>query len=166
MSMFNRSFLSCELIGNLGQEPKSVQTKTGKPMATFTVAVTTSVKDADGNWSNQTQWVGCTTFGGFAERALKVLHKGTMVLVKGEPAVRQFTKKDGTTCSKSSSTTLLFSLRPNAKQAMNPSRPVRSVRRRLRRAKRMLATPSRPKPRLTTRSVKEVCPAFRCRTHF
>ena len=57
MSMFNRSFLSCELIGNLGQEPKSVQTKTGKPMATFTVAVTTSVKDADGNWSNQTQWV-------------------------------------------------------------------------------------------------------------
>lgn len=79
MSMFNRSFLSCELIGNLGQEPKSVQTKTGKPMATFTVAVTTSVKDADGNWSNQTQWVGCTTFGGFAERALKVLHKGTMV---------------------------------------------------------------------------------------
>ena len=83
MSMFNRSFLSCELIGNLGQEPKSVQTKTGKPMATFTVAVTTSVKDADGNWSNQTQWVGCTTFGGFAERALKVLHKGTMVLVKG-----------------------------------------------------------------------------------
>lgn len=52
MSMFNRSFLSCELIGNLGQEPKSVQTKTGKPMATFTVAVTTSVKDADGNWSN------------------------------------------------------------------------------------------------------------------
>ena len=96
MSMFNRSFLSCELIGNLGQEPKSVQTKTGKPMATFTVAVTTSVKDADGNWSNQTQWVGCTTFGGFAERALKVLHKGTMVLVKGEPAVRQFTKKDGT----------------------------------------------------------------------
>lgn len=96
MSMFNRSFLSCELIGNLGQEPKSVQTKTGKPMATFTVAVTTSVKDADGNWSNQTQWVGCTTFGGFAERALEVLHKGTMVLVKGEPAVRQFTKKDGT----------------------------------------------------------------------
>ena len=92
MSMFNRSFLSCELIGNLGQEPKSVQTKTGKPMATFTVAVTTSVKDADGNWSNQTQWVGCTTFGGFAERALKVLHKGTMVLVKGEPAVRQFTE--------------------------------------------------------------------------
>ena len=92
MSMFNRSFLSCELIGNLGQEPKSVQTKTGKPMATFTVAVTTSVKDADGNWSNQTQWVGCTTFGGFAERAPKVLHKGTMVLVKGEPAVRQFTE--------------------------------------------------------------------------
>lgn len=42
------------------------------------------------------QPVGCTTFGGFAERALKVLHKGTMVLVKGEPAVRQFTKKDGT----------------------------------------------------------------------
>lgn len=80
MSMFNRSFLSCELIGNLGQEPKSVQTKTGKPMATFTVAVTTSVKDADGNWSNQTQWVGCTTFGGFAERALKVVVSDFVVL--------------------------------------------------------------------------------------
>lgn len=96
MSMFNRSFLSCELIGNLGSDPKSVQTKTGKAMATFSVAVTTSAKDGEGNWSNQTQWVGCTTFGGFAERALKALHKGSMVLVKGDPTVRQFTKKDGT----------------------------------------------------------------------
>ena len=87
MSMFNRSFLSCELIGNLGSDPKSVQTKTGKAMATFSVAVTTSAKDGEGNWSNQTQWVGCTTFGGFAERALKALHKGSMVLVKGDPTV-------------------------------------------------------------------------------
>ena len=96
MSMFNRSFMSCELVGNLGSDPKSVNTKTGKTMATFTVAITTSSKDAEGNWINQTQWVGCTTFGGFADRALKALHKGSMVLVKGEPQVRQFQKKDGT----------------------------------------------------------------------
>ena len=99
MSMFNRSFMSVELVGNLGSDPKSVNTKTGKSMATFTVAITTSSKDTDGNWVNQTQWVGCTTFGGFADRALKALHKGSMVLVKGEPQVRQFQKKDGTWAS-------------------------------------------------------------------
>lgn len=95
MAMFNRSYVSCELIGYLGAEPKALTTKNGKSMATFTVAITTSAKDEQGNWVNNTQWISCAAFGGFADRAIKALHKGSMVLVKGEPQIRQYQKKDG-----------------------------------------------------------------------
>ena len=95
--MFSRSFLSAEAIGNLGKDVKSIPTKSGKSMATFSVAVTSLTKGADGQYAESTQWVGCTLFGGLADRAVKCLKKGASVLVRGEPKVTQYTKKTGET---------------------------------------------------------------------
>ena len=93
--MFSRSFLSAEAVGNLGKDVKSIQTKSGKSMATFSIAVTSLAMGADGQYSESTQWVGCTLFGALADRAVKCLKKGASVLVRGEPKVTQFTKKTG-----------------------------------------------------------------------
>ena len=97
--MFSRSFLSAEAVGNLGKDVKSIQTKTGKSMATFSIAVTSLAKGADGQYAESTQWVGCTLFGTLADRAVKCLKKGATVLVRGEPKVTQFQKKTGETAA-------------------------------------------------------------------
>ena len=97
--MFSRSFLSAEAVGNLGKDVKSIPTKSGKSMATFSIAVTSLAKGADGQYAESTQWIGCTLFGGLADRAVKCLKKGASVLVRGEPKVTQFNKKSGETAA-------------------------------------------------------------------
>lgn len=95
--LFSNSYLSCEICGRLGADPKSHQTRSGKAMTTISVAVKTLGRGEDGKNVESTQWTGVTFFGPRAETVQKLLKKGDLVRVTGTPAVRQFTRKNGET---------------------------------------------------------------------
>ena len=52
-----------QIIGTLGDDAKSKQTKGGKNYLSFSVAVNENYKDANGEWQDKTQWVSCQLYG-------------------------------------------------------------------------------------------------------
>jgi len=66
------------LSGNLGMDPESITTKTGKDMTKLNLAVTTGYKD-----NKQTHWVPVVVFEHTAKFAKQYLKKGDMIFVSG-----------------------------------------------------------------------------------
>lgn len=83
------------IVGRLGAAPKSIETKTGTSMITFSVATEFSSKNKEGQWERQTTWVPVTMFGKQAEKYLTLLAKGDMVLICGRIVTREYTDKNG-----------------------------------------------------------------------
>jgi single-strand DNA-binding protein len=77
------------IIGNLGGDPNMRYTPDGKPVTSFSVAVS--------DRKDETMWVRVSAWNKLAETCNQYLHKGSKVLVEGrlkaEPTV--FQKKDG-----------------------------------------------------------------------
>ena len=77
------------IIGNLGRDPEMRYTVDGKPVTSFSVAVS--------DRKDETMWVRVSTWNKLAETCNQYLHKGSKVLVEGrlkaEPSV--YEKKDG-----------------------------------------------------------------------
>lgn len=90
MPSLNRVFL----IGHIGQEPKTVQTKNGGTLTNFSVATSRFYKDANNNNVEETEWHRIVVFGRLAEYASK-LHKGGLVYVEGRLNTTKYTDKDG-----------------------------------------------------------------------
>lgn len=84
----------CILVGRLGQDPQSIQTRTGTIMARASLATWRS--------SSKTDWHNVTAFGSEAEKLLKA-SKGTGVKVYGSIQYDQY-EKDG---QKRNSTTII-----------------------------------------------------------
>ena len=80
------------LSGNIGSDVQ-VRTSNGTTFAHFNLADDYRVRLGDGSWQSRTNWTRVTAFGGRAE-ALRVLGKGSRVLVKGHLRARTF-EKDG-----------------------------------------------------------------------
>jgi single-strand DNA-binding protein len=83
------SYQKLIIIGNLGGEPSMRYTPDGKPVTSFSVAVS--------DRKDETMWVRVSAWNKLAETCNTHLHKGSKVLVEGrlkaEPTV--FQKKDG-----------------------------------------------------------------------
>ena len=77
------------LLGNLGREPKSASTQTGKQVTRFSVATNKRYKDEKDQWQQKTQWHACVVFGPAADYAAK-LPSGALVFVEGEMTYRGF----------------------------------------------------------------------------
>ena len=81
------------IIGNCGGDPNMRYTVDGKPVTSFSVAVS--------DRKDETMWVRVSAWNKLAETCNQYLHKGSKVLVEGrlkaEPPV--FQKKDGTWAS-------------------------------------------------------------------
>jgi single-strand DNA-binding protein len=71
------------IIGRLGKDPDMRYAPSGTAIASFSVATNHSVKDAEGNWNEQTEWHNIKTFGRQAEFAGEYLKKGRQVFVEG-----------------------------------------------------------------------------------
>ena len=76
--------------GRLGQEPKSITTQSGKPMAVGSLAVTVPARGDE----DATLWLGVVAFGSQAETLLSHA-KGDMVSVTGRAQLNRWTDKDG-----------------------------------------------------------------------
>lgn len=82
------------IIGHIGRDPETRFLPDGKPVCQFSVATTKKMKGAD-----TTTWWRVSAFGRTAEIAQQYLAKGSPVLVAGEPVLREYQAKDGTTKS-------------------------------------------------------------------
>ena len=81
------------IIGNLGRDPEMRYTVDGKPVTSFSVAVS--------DRKDETMWVRVSTWNKLAETCNQHLHKGSKVLVEGRLKAdaqgnpRTYERKDG-----------------------------------------------------------------------
>lgn len=85
------------LIGNLGQDPETKTTETGKKVTHFTLATSDGYKNSDGQKVNETTWHNIVAWNGLADIAGKFLKKGKEVAVEGRIVYRSFEDKTGVT---------------------------------------------------------------------
>jgi single-strand DNA-binding protein len=85
-----------QIIGNLGRDPELRYTPSGRPVATFTVAVNQSQKNQQsGEWIESTDWFRVSLWGDRGERAAENLRKGSRVFVDGRFRTREYEANDG-----------------------------------------------------------------------
>ena len=85
-----------EVTGNLTKDPTIRATKTGKTVATFTVASNRNYTTPQGEVRQLTDWVNVVAWGGLAESAGNHLKKGSRAFVAGRYTTRSYDAQDGT----------------------------------------------------------------------
>ena len=86
---------SVQILGNLARDPEVRFTKTGKAVATFTVAATNTYFDSTTNeQKEQTSFINCVAWGKLGE-AVGNLRKGNRCFVEGRLNTRSYKTQDG-----------------------------------------------------------------------
>lgn len=83
------------LIGNLGGDPEIRRMDNGTVVGRFSLATNESYKDKDGNLQTNTEWHNVVVWRELAERAERLLKKGSLVFVEGKIKYRKYTGQDG-----------------------------------------------------------------------
>jgi single-strand DNA-binding protein len=83
------------VIGHLGRDPEMRYTPSGRPVTTFTVAVSRSWNTADGERRSETEWFNIVSWGNLAEICKQYLHKGQQVYIEGRLQTRRWEDKEG-----------------------------------------------------------------------
>ena len=81
------------IMGRMTRDPELRRTGTGKPVASFTVAVDRDFAPEGGE--KQTDFIDCVVWNGTAEFVEKYFKKGSMIVVSGRLQLRDWTDKDG-----------------------------------------------------------------------
>ena len=72
-----------QLIGNLGKNPESRFTTTGKNITTFSLAVSNRWKNNQGEMNERTEWVNIEAWGRLGEICQEYLKKGRLIYLEG-----------------------------------------------------------------------------------
>ena len=72
-----------QLIGNLGKDPESKFTPTGKKVAHFRLAVNNRWKTGEGETKEYTEWINIEAWGRLGEICQQYLKKGSLVYIEG-----------------------------------------------------------------------------------
>ncbi|HAV78897.1 MAG TPA: single-stranded DNA-binding protein [Anaerolineae bacterium] len=91
----SRGLNKVQIIGHLGKEPEMRYTSSGKPVTTFTVAVSRSWNSADGERHSETEWFNVVAWGNLAEICKQYLTKGQQVYIEGRLQTRRWDDKEG-----------------------------------------------------------------------
>jgi single-strand DNA-binding protein len=83
------------IIGHLGRDPEMRYTPSGRPVTTFTVAVSRSWNTVDGERHNETEWFNIVAWGNLAEICKQYLYKGQQVYIEGRLQTRRWEDKEG-----------------------------------------------------------------------
>lgn len=86
-----------QLMGYVGDEPKSIQTKTNTSMCSLTLATTEKgfTKRDGTKVEDRTEWHNVTAFGKLAEIIIRYVHKGAAVFIQGKLRSRTYQDKNG-----------------------------------------------------------------------
>ena len=71
------------LVGNVGKDPETRYTPSGKIVCSFSVAVSRRWKNADGESKEATDWFNIEAWGRLGEICQQYLNKGSLVFVEG-----------------------------------------------------------------------------------
>lgn len=83
------------VIGHLGKDPEMRYTPSGRPVTTFSVAVSRSWNTADGERRSETEWFNIVAWGNLAEICKQYLHKGKQVYIEGRLQTRRWEDNEG-----------------------------------------------------------------------
>ena len=83
------------IIGHLGRDPEMRYTSSGRPVTTFTMAVSRSWNSADGERHSETEWFNVVAWGNLAEICKQYLVKGQQVYIEGRLQTRKWDDKEG-----------------------------------------------------------------------
>ena len=86
---------SVEISGNLARDPVVRSTKTGRAVATFTVASSRLYVSQNGEQNEQTAWINVVAWGAIAERVANFCRKGTFVYIHGSLNTRSYDDDSG-----------------------------------------------------------------------
>ena len=88
--MLNTVFLQ----GRLGKDPEIRHTQSGKPVASFSLAVDRDYK-SQGSDQRETDWIDVVAWGNQAQFVSNYFSKGRVMIVKGRLQVRKWTDTSG-----------------------------------------------------------------------
>lgn len=83
-----------QILGNLARDPEVRYTKSGKAVATFTVAASNTYIDSNNETKEQTAFVNCVAWGNLGE-SVGNLCKGNRCFVEGRLQTRSYENADG-----------------------------------------------------------------------
>ncbi|MBI3161438.1 MAG: single-stranded DNA-binding protein [Anaerolineales bacterium] len=72
-----------QLIGNLGRDPETKFTPTGKKVCHFSIAVSSRWKDKSGEMKESTEWANIEAWGRLGEVCQEYLKKGSLIFLEG-----------------------------------------------------------------------------------
>ncbi len=82
------------LLGNVGKDPEIRATAGGMTIASFTLATADRAKDAQGNWTDRTEWHNLVAFQRTAEIVRDYVKKGTQLFIEGKIQTRSWEDKE------------------------------------------------------------------------
>ena len=94
-----RSFNQVILMGNLTRDPELRTTPNGTNVCSFSLALNRSYKNAEGGWTEATDYIDVVAWGPLGERVAQYLTKGRPALVNGRLQSRSW-EQDGAKRSK------------------------------------------------------------------
>jgi single-strand DNA-binding protein len=116
------------LIGNLGKDPEIRTTPQGTSLARFSLATTSTWKDASGVKQERTEWHDIVAWEKLAQICGEYLHKGKMVYVEGSLQTRSWEDQNGQkrykTEVKASNVVMLSRREEGARASAAPAREV------------------------------------------
>jgi single-strand DNA-binding protein len=83
------------IIGNVGREPEMRFTPAGKPVASFSVAVSRRWVASNGQRREETEWFNVVAWGNLAEICDRFICKGQQVYVEGRLQTRKWENDQG-----------------------------------------------------------------------
>lgn len=83
-----------QILGNLARDPEVRYTKSGKAVATFTVAASNTCIDSNNETKEQTAFINCVAWGKLGE-AVGNYRKGNRLFVEGRIQTRSYENSDG-----------------------------------------------------------------------
>jgi single-strand DNA-binding protein len=82
------------LLGNVGKDPEIRTTAGGMTVASFSLATADRAKDAQGNWTDKTEWHNLVCFQRTAEIVRDYVKKGSQLFVEGKIQTRSWDDKE------------------------------------------------------------------------
>jgi len=83
------------LVGNVGRDPEMRSTQSGTRLATTSLATNERRRDADGNWTDHTEWHRLVAWGRTAEIFEQYVKKGRQLYIEGVLRTREWEGQDG-----------------------------------------------------------------------
>ncbi len=82
------------LLGNVGKDPEIRATTGGTTVASFSLATADRQKDAQGNWTDKSEWHNLVAFNRTAEIVRDYVKKGTQLYIEGKLQTRSWDDKE------------------------------------------------------------------------